>query len=136
MKYLFLISFTIIAPSAFTQICSSGEIPSELFISTSKKHEEKKAILLDSSIYEPRDIRLARLKNLETNIYLIDAIKTQGDVYINDDYTKLINSIADHLLKDNLHIRKSLHFYAYKSPEVNAFSTDQGDLFFTKFNII
>jgi Zn-dependent protease with chaperone function len=131
MKYLFLISFTIIASSAFTQICSSGEIPSELFISTSKKHEEKKAILLDSSIYEPRDIRLARLKNLETNIYLIDAIKTQGDVYINDDYTKLINSIADHLLKNNLHIRKSLHFYAYKSPEVNAFSTDQGDLFFT-----
>lgn len=131
MKYLFLIFLTSVTTSGFTQIQSNGKIPLELFISTTKKYDIKKAEILDSSRYEPREIRLARLKNLKANTYLVDAMKNQGEIYVNDKYSELLNDIGDLLLKDQPGIRNNIHLYAYKSPEVNAFSTDQGDLFFT-----
>ena len=54
---------------------SKGEIPNELFNSTSAKFDAKKQASLDSSINEPRAIRLSRLQFYEQSYYLIDAIK-------------------------------------------------------------
>lgn len=110
---------------------SKGEIPNELFNSTSAKFDAKKQASLDSSINEPRAIRLSRLQFYEQSYYLIDAIKNNANIYVNDSYTELLNKIADELLKNDPDLRKNIHLYAYRAPYVNAFSTDQGDLFFT-----
>lgn len=110
---------------------SSGQIPSEIFSSTSNKYERKKQESLDSSFHEPRAIRLSRLKFYEQSYYLIDAIKNNAGIYVNDSYTKLLNDIADEILKNEPEIRKQVFLYAYRAPFVNAFSTDQGDIFFT-----
>jgi len=110
---------------------SSGQIPSEIFSSTSNKYERKKQESLDSSFYEPRAIRLSRLKFYEQSYYLIDAIKNNAGIYVNDSYTRLLNDIADEMLQDEPEIREQVFLYAYRAPFVNAFSTDQGDIFFT-----
>lgn len=110
---------------------SHGEIPNEIFSSTSNKYALKKQQAIDSSFFEPRAVRLSRIRFYEKSYYLIDAIKNNANIYINDSYTKLINQIADELLKEEPELRKQIYLYAYKAPYVNAFSTDQGDLFFT-----
>ena len=133
MRFLLFTFVTFLLNHAYCQIIlqSHGEIPAEIFQSSSEKFALKSDLIVDSSYFEPRDVRLARLKNSEQATYLIDAIKNSGDIYINDDYTKLINGIADELLRDLPEIRTKIHLYAYKAPYVNAFSTDQGDIFFT-----
>ena len=133
MRFLLFTFVTFLLNHAYCQIIlqSHGEIPAEIFQSSSEKFALKRDLIVDSSYFEPRDVRLARLKNSEQATYLIDAIKNSGDIYINDDYTKLINGIADELLRDLPEIRTKIHLYAYKAPYVNAFSTDQGDIFFT-----
>ncbi|PCJ64524.1 MAG: hypothetical protein COA58_12340 [Bacteroidetes bacterium] len=110
---------------------SNGEIPPEIHESSTIKYKKKVKIFLDSSIKESRTVRLAQLKFIEQSTFLVDAIKNNGNIYINDSYTKLINEIADELLQESPDIRSNIHLYAYKAPYVNAFSTDQGDIFFT-----
>lgn len=110
---------------------SKGIIPEEIFSSTSNKYEIKKRASLDSSFYEPREVRLSRLRFYEQSYFMIDAIKNNANIYINDSYTKLLNKIADDLLKDEPELRSKIYLYAYRAPYVNAFSTDQGDIFFT-----
>ncbi|MBI1307494.1 MAG: M48 family metalloprotease [Bacteroidetes bacterium] len=117
--------------SAQISVQSSGNIPTEIFSSTTNKYALKRKETLDSSYYEPREVRLARLRFYEESYYLVDAIKNNANIYINDSYTKLINDIADELLKDDPELRNKLYLYAYRAPYVNAFSTDQGDMFFT-----
>jgi len=113
------------------QLKSNGEIPKELYVSTVDKYNSKKQLTLDSSYHEPRSVRLSRVGFYESSYFFIDAIKNNAGILINDDYTKLLNKIADDLLKDKPALRQKFNVYAYRAPYVNAFSTDQGDLFFT-----
>lgn len=133
MRKLIITLFTCACLQSLAQInlSSNGDIPNEIFSSTTNKYAIKKQQTIDSSFYEPRDVRLKRIRFYEKSYYLIDAIKNNANIYINDSYTKLLNQIADDLLKNEPELRSNIYLYAYKAPYVNAFSTDQGDLFFT-----
>ncbi|MCB9245791.1 MAG: M48 family metalloprotease [Flavobacteriales bacterium] len=133
MRLLILYIFCCFPGMIFAQLNleSRGSIPEELYISTVDKFNKKRQESLDSSFNEPRAIRLSQLGFYANSLFLIDAIKNNANISINDAYTKLLNDIADHLLKDDPELRSRIHLYAYRSPYVNAFSTDQGDLFFT-----
>lgn len=52
-----------------------------------------------------------------------------GRVLFGDPVTEYINEVADQLLANNKQLRSELRFYTIKSPEVNAFATNQGIIF-------
>ncbi len=110
---------------------STGRIPDELFLSTVEKYNKKKKEALKANINQPRELRQSQGIFYQSSYFIIDAIKSNAGIYINDELTIYINKIADEILKDDPVLRSKLHFYSYRSPYANAFSTDQGDIFVT-----
>lgn len=104
----------------------SGEIPAAFLESAEEKYKKQAG-----TISEEDDKRTQ--KNMDefyqSSNYMLDRILLSGDVLFGDTLTSYINKIADDLLHDDPELRKKIQFYAFKSPYVNAFSTDQGYIF-------
>jgi predicted SprT family Zn-dependent metalloprotease len=62
------------------------------------------------------------------NDFLYELIK-EGRVLYGTPLNEYVDHIADNLLKDYPQLRSELRFYILKSPEVNAYSTEQGRIF-------
>jgi len=104
----------------------SGEIPPAFLESAEEKYKKQAG-----TISETDDKRTQ--KNIDdfyqSSNYMLDRILLSGDVLFGDTLTNYINKIADDLLQYDPELRKQIQFYAFKSPYVNAFSTDQGYIF-------
>ncbi len=60
------------------------------------------------------------------NAYQVNQLLRSGKVLFNDAATGYLNLVTDQILKDRPTLRQTLRVYAVRSPEVNAFSTNDG----------
>lgn len=65
------------------------------------------------------------------SVFTISSMMNNGSVLYNDELTDYVNEVADKVLADDPELRSKLRFYTLKSPEINAFSTQQGIIFVT-----
>lgn len=61
--------------------------------------------------------------------YQINKMMASGRILYGDEVSRMVERIADTLLKDYSDLRSELRFYTVNSPEVNAFATGQGMVF-------
>lgn len=109
----------------YSTLKSKGTIPSDFTKETYTKLQEDLA--------EGRD-NLNKTQErifLEGTNYAIDEILHSGLVIYGDEISTYICEIADRLLRNDQSLRSKLRFYTIKSNSANAFSTDQGIVFFT-----
>ena len=66
----------------------------------------------------------------QTN-YVLDQLMQSHLLLFNTPLNRLMETIADDLLKDDPAFREKLNFHVVKSSSVNAFATDRGDIFVT-----
>ena len=106
----------------FIELKSSGNIPEDFTTLSTDKFNQ--------------DYNQNRDKNLDKDFFLntrffIDELLLSGRVLFNDPVTKYLNKVAKQVLRREKKLLKELRFYVLKSTAVNAFSTDQGIIFFT-----
>jgi len=138
MKYIFLF-ITLLSNASFCQaqekinfdnytlLQCKGKIPSDLTANAKINYEARAIEIEDSDKAKKR-------KNDEKEFYLQNNFSIQdfllsGQILYNDTFTRYIEKIADVLLKENPKLRAKLRFYTVKSPEVNAFATQEGVVF-------
>lgn len=114
----------------FEPVSSKGTIPSELLKSKSKKIKEA----IESAKKNATTTKKSKQKKLESyeasNAFLIDELMFSGDVLYNDIYGVYLNKIKDELLAHDEELRNSIKVYTLKSPVANAFTFNDGKVFF------
>lgn len=113
----------------YQTLLSSGEMPEDFKLLASQKHQ-KEMEENDSKGKSKTEVRKMRDFSLVTN-YAITEMMMSGRVIYGDPLSNYINKIADVVLKDNQELRSKLRFYIIKSTVANAYSTNQGIIFFT-----
>lgn len=111
----------------FKVLVSEGKIPEGINRSTKEKVEEQTKEISSKNVYEKQS---EKKFILESN-YFIDKILSNGMVIYGGKLTTYVEKVADELLKSNKELRSELNFYIVKSPQVNAFATDRGEIFIT-----
>ena len=131
--YITIICFTFISSldgqdfNNYKPLESKGKIPKK-FISTSTQKYKN----------EIQRIQQERSKNhkekkefaLETNFVLDDLLKS-GLVLFNDPISNYVNEVTQQLLENDPQLKKKVTIYTLRSPIVNAFATNRGDIFVT-----
>ena len=110
----------------FDGIKSQGPIPQDLRLTLDELFAQDKQ--------RARDFNDGKLKNRDKVLmssFYINKLTASGRVLYGDPLSLMLNRIADTLMKDYPDLRKNIHIYVLKSPEVNAFITGQGMLFVT-----
>ena len=110
----------------FYGIRSEGPIPTDLRKSLSELYSEDKQRVRDYN-----DGKLANRDRVLEVSYHINRLMSNGRISYGDPITRMVERIADTLLKDYPELRRELRFYTVKSPSVNAFATGQGMIFVT-----
>lgn len=113
--------------NTYMPIVCKGKIPADL-TANAKLNYERKAIKIEDSEKGKRRQKDEKEFYLQNNFSIQDFL-VSGQVLYNDTFTRYIEKIADVLLKDNPKLRAKLRFYTVKSPEVNAFATQEGIVF-------
>ena len=140
MKRLLVLSFyllvSIVATSGFAQqrydlnnftgIKSEGPIPADLRKGLGELYSEDKQRVRDYN-----DGKLANRDRVLEASYHINRLMSNGRILYGDPITRMVERIADTLLKDYPELRGELRFYTVKSSAVNAFATGQGMIFVT-----
>lgn len=109
----------------YNTITSKGKIPEDFSKVTHDKVQEDLENGRDELSKSEEEIFINGIH------YSIDNILHSGQVVYGDELTIYLNAVADKILSKNKKLRKELRFYILKSNEANAFSTDQGIVFFT-----
>ena len=107
----------------FDGIKSVGPVPADLKKSLSELYSEDKARVKEAD---------GRLKNRDQVLaasYQVNKMMAGGRITYGDPITRMVEKIADTLLRNYPDLRKELRFYTVKSPSVNAFATGQGMVF-------
>ena len=110
----------------FDGIKSEGTIPADLRKSLGELYGEDKQRVRDYN-----DGRLANRDRVLEVSYHINRLTSNGRILYGDPITRMVERIADTLLKDYPDLRRELRFYTIKSSAVNAFATGQGMIFVT-----
>ena len=108
----------------FDGIKSEGPMPKDISLTLEELYTLDKQRV--------RDYNDGRLRNRDRVLkasYQIHRTMTSGRILFGDPITRMVEHIADTLLKDYPTLRSELRFYTIKSPEVNAFATGQGIIF-------
>lgn len=108
----------------FTGLKSEGPIPADLRKSLDELNAEDKA-----RVREYTGGRLTNRDRVMEASYYINRLTSNGRILYGDPITRMVERIADTLLKEYPELRKELRFYTVKSPAVNAFATGQGMIF-------
>ena len=88
--------------------------------------------LYESDMQRAKKYLGGRVRNKEQVMkasYNINKMMAGGRIIYGDPVSRMVERIADTLLKDYPELRSELRFYAVNSPEVNAFATGQGIVF-------
>lgn len=127
---LFLFSSVVLIAQNFDvdylPLQSKGEIPEAIITTSTTKYEQNKETITKQ---DNRKTRKDKDKFFLQSSFVIDEMMRSGKVLFNDELSLYINQVADKLLAHDVALRKSLNFYAIKSPAVNAFATDRGSIF-------
>ncbi len=110
----------------FTGIKSEGTIPADLRKGLGELYSEDKQRVRDYN-----DGKLANRDRVLEASYHINRLTSNGRILYGDPITRMVERIADTLLKDYPGLRGELRFYTVKSSSVNAFATGQGMIFVT-----
>ena len=110
----------------FTGIKSEGSIPADLRKPLGELYGEDKQRVRDYN-----DGKLANRDRVLEASYHINRLMSNGRILYGDPITRMVERIADTLLKDYSELRRELRFYTVKSSSVNAFATGQGMIFVT-----
>jgi hypothetical protein len=110
-------------PDTYKTLQSTGEIPKDMIIKSSKKYEVEKSTIDKSETKKNR--KSIESFYLSTN-FEIDKLLLSGMVSFNDPITVYLNKIVDVLLKDEPALRSQVRVYTMKSTVMNAFATNQG----------
>ena len=110
----------------FTGIKSEGPIPADLRKGLGELYSEDKQRVRDYN-----DGKLANRDRVLEASYHINRLTSNGRILYGDPITRMVERIADTLLKDYPSLRGELRFYTVKSSSVNAFATGQGMIFVT-----
>lgn len=102
---------------------SSGSLPEE-FLKTARSLSEDDI----KNIGYGTD-RIAKQQFTISSNYFLRDLLLSGDVLINDPLGIYVNKVADELLKNDPELRKQIHIYVTKSPDVNAHAFDKGFIF-------
>ena len=128
LKLIFATLFVLISLTSFEQRFSDysglkcqGLIPNDFLLSSEEKYK----------IDFQQDSTTADRNFFLNSRFAIDEILRGGKIVFNDPISKYIQAIAKILLKCDLKLYENLRFYTIKSNVPNAFSTDQGIIFFT-----
>lgn len=107
----------------YSPLKSSGSLPDE-FIKTARalSEEDLKTIGYGTD-------RIAKQQFIISSNYYLRDLLLSGDVLINDPLGDYVNKVADELLKNDPELRKQIHIYVTKSPDVNAHAFDKGFVF-------
>jgi Zn-dependent protease with chaperone function len=123
---LFLSGVLSAQPTKHQLMVSKGTIPDHFLERSVNKY---KAQVSEISNNEDRfEKKIQKRFYLESN-YLGSQLLMSGKVLVNDTIGAYLNQIADVLLADNPDLRSKVNFYVVKSPIINAFATDQGNIF-------
>jgi hypothetical protein len=106
----------------FTRLEAKGAIPKDFLIRSSEK------IKTDQDANEDEDLDK---KFFESTRYAIDELLLSGQILFNEELSIYLNKVANYTLSGEKELLSQLRFYVLKSTEVNAYSTDQGIIFFT-----
>ena len=110
----------------FTGIKSEGPIPADLRKGLGELYSEDKQRVRDYN-----DGKLTNRDRVLEASYHINRLTSNGRILYGDPITRMVERIADTLLKDYPGLRGELRFYTVKSSSVNAFATGQGMIFVT-----
>lgn len=108
----------------YSGLRSEGPVPADLKYSLNELYGMDKQRVRDYN-----DGKLANRDKVLTASYHINKLMASGRITYGDPITRMVERIADTLLKDYPDLRQQLRFYTVKSPEVNAFATGQGMIF-------
>lgn len=101
-----------------------GDIPDDLKMTVGELYQSDKQRAEQYAGGRVRDKQLL----LEAS-YRINKMLAGGHIIYGDPVSRMVNRIADTLLKDYPQLRSELRFYTVTSPDVNAFTTPQGMIF-------
>jgi Zn-dependent protease with chaperone function len=127
LSILIVLGFAVVAPAQdfskdYSPIVSSGQLPS-IFVQT---YAEKTKTEL-GKLHDKNYTTLAKKKDFAmSSNYNVDRIIHGGGVLFNDSISAYVNKVLDEILKNDPELRKSIQLYVIKSPQVNAYSFDNG----------
>ncbi len=110
----------------FVGLKAEGTIPADLRKNLAEIYSEDKQRVRDYN-----DGKLTNRDRVLEVSYHISRLMNNGRILYGDPITRMVERIADTLLKDYPQLRSELRFYTVKSPAVNAFATGQGMIFVT-----
>lgn len=108
--------------SNFTRLESKGEIPQDFLTRTSEKITTE----LEANTNEDLDERFFASSRIT-----IDELLLSGQILFNEPLSIYLNKVVNYTLKGEEELKSRLRFYILKSNDINAYSTDQGIIFFT-----
>ena len=110
----------------FVGLKAEGTIPADLRKNLAEIYSEDKQRVRDYN-----DGKLTNRDRVLEVSYHISRLMNNGRILYGDPITRMVERIADTLLKDYPQLCSELRFYTVKSPAVNAFATGQGMIFVT-----
>lgn len=126
---LFFISLSCIAQltkTSYQPLQCEGEIPNSILRTAEEKYKSQAGTISKNDNKQTQENKDAFYSNSN---YWLDRTLMSGEVLFGDTLTRYIDKIAQDLLQNDPELRAQLEVYTYKSPYVNAFSTDQGIVF-------
>lgn len=126
IKFILLFVFVIIqsvnAQTQFELKCQ-GKVPQEILSSI------KEAYASDvTTIKGHKNKKVQKEYYLETNAFLDELLKS-GSILFGDSISDYVNKVGVELLKNHQELQGKIKFFVYRSPYVNAFSTQKGYIF-------
>ena len=112
----------------YTPLKAQAPIPADILSSSSDKYETIKKDLADEKM--KRSERKSSLDFYLTNNFVLDDLLASSKILFNDPLSIYVNKVKDELLKPLDNIKsEDIKIYVIKSPSVNAFASDRGEIF-------
>lgn len=111
----------------FSGLKSGGKIPKQITTNSSQTYK----VLETSTDIKKEGLRKRKQTSkfhLEST-FAIDEMMRTGVILFNEPVSEYVGQVADQLLKHDPDMRSKLNFYVARSPQINAFATDRGDIF-------
>jgi Peptidase family M48 len=124
-----LLAISLIAFGQNVELKSDHQREMESF---SDKFEESYNHALEESYNESRDVRIAALRSSATGVLFESMLLKGGGTVFNSTADALVKSIGNHIISTNKDaIQGKMEFYVMRSSAVNAFATDNGNIWIT-----
>jgi len=113
----------------FSGLKSGGKVPKQITTNSSQTYK-----VLETSTDVKKEGKGRKKRKQTSKFYLestfaIDEMMRTGLILFNEPISEYVGQVADQLLKHAPDMRSKLNFYVVRSPQINAFATDRGDIF-------